>query len=265
MSFNDLEAQRSVSRTKNSGDNDSGNETIVELANSIKLLKREFSKIGSSRDNKLLRAYIDGDIIPTTLTNCKKIEEIDEIKNGLSERNKRLYYEQMKKEVHALINSFKKAKIDKPIFERSHTLRNVEEQNSYHNHYVSINPDGNGTTTPLLQKQKQVQIPQQLIDEEELSYQSIIQQERSQEISNIRNKVTEVNIIFKQLSNLVKEQETNIDTIDNNVTNLTNNLQISNKQLNKADEHQREKNRCSMIFLVVLIVIVLIVVLAILG
>ncbi|EDO15232.1 hypothetical protein Kpol_1029p5 [Vanderwaltozyma polyspora DSM 70294] len=264
MSFNDLESQVKIPTSENYND---VNQKIITLVESLKLLKRDCSKIGTSTDSIEVRQKIETELIPKTLILTKSIEEIDLSNN---DRTSRMFL-QIKEDLQLTINNYRKNKSESPLIQKSNNnVVLVEEADNNGNSYISMNLHTNQESDPLLpQRQKQLSLQQtddqQLIDEAELSYQSIIQQERSQEISKIKGKVTEVNAIFKQLSTLVKEQGTNIDSIDNNISSLTRNLQASNKQLDKANENQRSKNKCSMVVLIILIVIVLIIILGILS
>ncbi|CCE61969.1 hypothetical protein TPHA_0B02970 [Tetrapisispora phaffii CBS 4417] len=287
MSFIDIESQkvtgdRPDERISN-GDIEAqtNNSQVVELVNMIKLLKREVNKIGSPNDNIQVRNKIDQHLIPELHKKKEFIAKLLEnsIGNGNGEyssvdanyRTIKLYREQISSDLEGLLKQFEMLKLKNPL--KTNTNVNVKHSLNIYNNAGDNDPNNLATLAteqiPDLQQQEQKQVSllaqserQLLLNEDELSYQSIIQQERGEEINKIRNKVGEVNTIFKQLSELVTEQSDQIDSIDNNINSLSDNLQVSNKALNKAEESQRKKNRCGFVVLVVLLIISSIILLA---
>ena len=62
---------------------------------------------------------------------------------------------------------------------------------------------------------------------------------RSVEISKIAKSITELNLVFKDLANLVVEQGTILDRIDYNIENVQTATREANKELLKAEETQK--------------------------
>ena len=131
-------------------------------------------------------------------------------------------------------------------------------------HSSLLNKDQGGATA-----QMQTQLPQQsygsatanALDQEELDFHTIIEQDREAQISRIHGAVSEVNAIFHQLGSLIQEQGAQVETIDDNIQEFAGNTQRANEQLKKADENQRKRNKCGLVTLVVVSVVLLTIIL----
>lgn len=82
-----------------------------------------------------------------------------------------------------------------------------------------------------------------VINNEELAYHTQMVNEREEEIQNIQSSINELNIIFKDLDQLVVEQGFVVDNIENNLSNYNQNVQGANRELTKADRYQRKSWR----------------------
>lgn len=76
--------------------------------------------------------------------------------------------------------------------------------------------------------------------------------EREREIKNIERGITELNEIFRDLGSIVNEQQGMLDNIESNILNTTENVGGANRELNKANEHQKNKRR-SMFFIMLIL------------
>lgn len=283
MSFFDVEAQSTRTPTKKEDASKKVMNTVAdlidELAEQLKLLKRECSKIGSRRDSVEVRSHIETELVP----NCNSIR--DKAEEQIWSSNEEI------REGSKLSNDFKMLKIELQQLEREYTdekmkniIRNQRGDKKGVSELVRRDPDSGYVSiqvdeqTPLLlQEGQREQSPQQLqqhqlaeiqedsVNQDELDFNSIIQRERSQQITRIHSAVQEVNAIFHQLGTLVNEQGEQVDSIDGNIGHLSNNMQKASEELNRADEHQRQRNRCGLITLVIMVVVVLIAILAVLS
>jgi len=62
---------------------------------------------------------------------------------------------------------------------------------------------------------------------------------RTQEINKIAKSISELNVVFKELANLVVEQGTILDRIDYNMENVVKDTKEANTELKKAEETQK--------------------------
>lgn len=115
-------------------------------------------------------------------------------------------------------------------------------------------------------QQISVQEPSQdQIDETELQYHLMLTQERNQNINQINEGILEINSIFKDLGELVNQQGEQLDTVEDNILQLSGNTQQAERELTKAHEYQKKKSKWSCILLFALCIFVLVIVLAVLS
>lgn len=232
---------------------------LISLERNIQLLKRKIRLIGSNKDSIKLRDELEKNVIPEIQRLTKKLEDLTPLEmqdkfirdfEALSAQYKSVKSEYESK---AMQYSLEKHDVIAPesVYESMPIQEDLERQREV------------SEETPLLYQPLQKQEP--AVSQDELDFHTIIQQERSQDITKIHTAVQEVNAIFKQLGTLVQEQGEQVDSIGENVTGLSNNLQTASKELNRANEYQRKKNRCGTIALVAIIMITLIALLAILS
>lgn len=115
------------------------------------------------------------------------------------------------------------------------------------------------------QPQQQQQIQEEQINETELQYHMLLTEERNQEINQINEGILEINTIFKDLGELVHQQGDQLDTIEENVLQLSGHTQQAQTELVKANEYQRKKGKWSCIIFVALCIVVLVIVLAVIS
>lgn len=128
---------------------------------------------------------------------------------------------------------------------------------------------GNYTeSSPLLsqnenarQAQLQIQEEQDVIEQTELQYHMLLTEERNRQIEQVAEGIREVNSIFKDLGELVNQQGEQLDTVEENVLQMSGNAHEASRELNKAHEYQKRKSKWSCILLVALCVFVLVMVL----
>lgn len=127
--------------------------------------------------------------------------------------------------------------------------------------------------TPLMdnehgKNEQQVAVQEQTqdqIDETELQYHLMLTQERNENINQINEGILEINSIFKDLGELVNQQGEQLDTVEDNILQLSGNTQQAERELMKAHEYQKKKSKWSCILLFALCIFVLVIVLAVLS
>lgn len=113
-----------------------------------------------------------------------------------------------------------------------------------------------------LQQQQQHQVLD-VVNQDDVDFQTTLVTEREADIRGIEQGITEINSIFKDLGTLVNEQGAQIDTVEENISNLATNSENAAKQLNQANEYQKKRRNwscCVLTFLVVVLTIILLVV-----
>ncbi|CCD25398.1 SNAP receptor PEP12 NDAI_0F00790 [Naumovozyma dairenensis CBS 421] len=105
----------------------------------------------------------------------------------------------------------------------------------------------------LLPKQKnRIVIEREPINNEEFTYQQNLIEQRNREITNIEQDITELNEIFKDLSNVVQQQGLMVDNIESNIYSFSDNTQMASQQLNKARKYQRHGTKWCLYLLIAL-------------
>lgn len=106
---------------------------------------------------------------------------------------------------------------------------------------------------------------QEQINSTDLQYHVLLTEERNQAIDEVANGITEINTIFRDLGQLVRNQGDQLDSMENNVLQISDNTRMADQELVKANEYQKRKLKWSCILLVALLVIILIIVLAVVS
>ncbi|CAI4064174.1 hypothetical protein N7582_002601 [Saccharomyces uvarum] len=289
MSFFDIEAQTSKGKSQPEPQSSTNQKTrelsdlIEAFAEQSRILEKECTKIGSKRDSKELRYMIETELIPNCTSVRDKIEgNIAIHPNGKLSgdfRNLKTKYQSLQQSYNQRKNLYSLKPTVQPAtprgrndaYPRTEAIRQDPESN-----YISIKVN---EQTPLLHEEEQHQLQlqeeqeqeqeqqkqQQGLSQEDLDFQTIIHQERSQQIGRIHTAVQEVNAIFHQLGSLVKEQGEQVTDIDENISHLHDNMQNANKQLTRADQHQRQRNKCGKVTLIIVIVVCMVVLLAVIS
>ena len=95
---------------------------------------------------------------------------------------------------------------------------------------------------------------QNMVVQNELANQQRLREFR--EMSQMMNTVQE---LFRDLGTLIMEQGTMLDRIDGNIMEAINEIDEGNRQLEKAEEHQKKGNKCFYWYLIAVVVAILIV------
>ena len=86
---------------------------------------------------------------------------------------------------------------------------------------------------------------------------------REREINEIVRSISDLNLVFKELAQMVSEQGSVIDRIDYNVEHTQIKVKDGLEQLKKAERYQRKNRKMKCIFILAVIVVVLLIALAI--
>ncbi|PHH87097.1 hypothetical protein CDD83_9320 [Cordyceps sp. RAO-2017] len=121
---------------------------------------------------------------------------------------------------------------------------------------------GGSAGEPLDQLQQQQQLPQ-LASQNEVDFQEALIVEREEEIRNIEQGVGDLNVLFRQVAQIVDEQEVGIRTIADNVENVHDDTRQADVETRQAARYQKAARNKSCCLLLILAVILTIVILAI--
>lgn len=273
MSFNDLEAAESPKYTdfpEFEGLSQTIENILYNINNSqLSSLKKYLSQFdsNSSEDKKKLVSKISNLITKTTLSfknandnatklntylnNCERNGEDDDTLQYLRQKEKILI-----NLITSSINQFQKHQKKFESIERlaKESATAVVEESSTNAIANPNNPD-----TGL---QHSIQITYEPVNAEELEEQSLLVQEREREIHQISQDITEINDIFLNLHELVNEQQTQIDSIEDNILSYSDDTRGATVELRRAERYQKRSSGrmmcCLAILLGVLAMIILI-------
>uniref|UniRef100_A0A0K3CGS8 FGENESH: predicted gene_9.106 protein n=1 Tax=Rhodotorula toruloides TaxID=5286 RepID=A0A0K3CGS8_RHOTO len=105
---------------------------------------------------------------------------------------------------------------------------------------------------------------QQQISDADADFQEQLIQEREGEIAQIEQGITELNQIFKDLGQIVGEQQSMIDNIETNVISVARDTRGASDQLTQAHAYQRKAGRRMFCLLLVFLLVLTTVLLAVL-
>ena len=121
--------------------------------------------------------------------------------------------------------------------------------------------DPSSPGAPLEQLQQQQQLQQsQLADQGEVDFQEALIIEREEEIRNIEQGVGDLNVLFRQVAQIVGEQGEQLDSIQDNVENTrmdTRQADVENRQAARYQKAARNKGCCLLLIMAVILTIVL--------
>lgn len=261
MSFFDEESQQQKGKNLTVERNfqlDDLTENIEELAHLINRMKRILDTADNIDDEQFTKVLDEADTLEDAVQ-----RKLLASRGSIYDKMKR-DFGSLKDDLRTIQNQWRRIQTLKSRKSAKTVVASTSVTSSGDVGYVSINVD---EETPLkAQSQVQMQIQKQqstndMAVQQELDYQTIIETERHEDITRIHDAVGEVNAIFKQLGTLVSEQGEQIDTIEANIGGLRDDAEAAHTQLERAEQHQRSKSRCSLWFLMILFVILLFVLL----
>ncbi|KAH6997134.1 t-SNARE [Ilyonectria destructans] len=112
---------------------------------------------------------------------------------------------------------------------------------------------------PLEQLQQQQELSQ-LAAQGEVDFQEALIIEREEEIRNIEQGVGDLNVLFRQVAQIVSEQGESLDSIADNVHNIrddTRQADVENRQAARYQKAARNKSCCLLLILAVILTIVI--------
>lgn len=150
-------------------------------------------------------------------------------------------------------------------FQSSITCRLKRQQATNSNKKNSASNSNHTEATPLLsQQQQQVQVLEHL-DPTALDIHSSIVTDREAEILEIQRGTCEINSIFQDLGVLVSEQGQQLDTVEDNIADLAQNIENAGRQLMRAENYQKSRGKWTCIALLILLALTTLVALSVIS
>lgn len=131
------------------------------------------------------------------------------------------------------------------------STKNAEGANNIwgSDNYGGVTLDGHQQQTQILD----------VVRQDDIDFQQSLIREREAEIQNIQQGISEINSIFKDLGTLVTQQGEQVDSFEDNITDIAGNTRNAVDELLAANEYQRKRRNWSMCVLIVLIVVLVLI------
>lgn len=266
MSFQDLEAGRSVGFRRGGGKQDPTQAVasgIFQINTAVSTFQRLVNTLGTPKDTPELREKLHktrlhiGQLVKDTSAKLKQASETDH--HTEVSANKKITDAKLAKDFQAVLKEFQKAQ--RVAAERETAYSPFVPQkvppSSYAESEIDERSDKHPEQRALLVESRRQEV---LLLDNEISFNEAIIDERDQGIEEIQNQIGEVNEIFKDLAVLVHEQGAMIDDIGSHVENAHAATAQGKSQLVKASKTQKSNSSLTCLLLVIFAIVLLIVI-----
>lgn len=232
---------------------------LQSLLSSNRRLANDVNVLGTKKDTPRLRERVHSSM-EKTRDLCREIGDGVKRLQGWNKLTKQQKYEQTKvsSDFQAALQEFQG--LQKKALEKEKAsvtaARAAHESESGH-------AFGQADNAPLEQQQQQQQQLSQLAPQDEVDFQEALIIEREEEIRNIEQGVGDLNVLFRQVAQIVDEQEVGIRTIADNVENVHQDTRQADVETRQAARYQKAARNKSCCLLLILAVILTIIILAI--
>jgi t-SNARE complex subunit (syntaxin) len=226
---------------------------LQSLLSGNRKLSNDVAILGTKRDTPRLRERVHGSL-EKTRDLCKEIGDGIKKLQTWEDLSKQQKYEQTK-----VSSDFQAALEDFQGLQRSALEKqraSVSAARAAHDSEIGQGDDASGAQLQQLQQQEF----SQLAPQDEVDFQEALIIEREEEIRNIEQGVGDLNVLFRQVAQIVTEQGEQLGTIEESVQNVrtdTRQADIENRQAARYQKAARNKSCCLLLILAVILTIVL--------
>lgn len=229
--------------------------TLFHLQGNNSKLKTEIGRLGTRQDNPRLRERVQA-LLDESRDQFKEVGEgVKKLQTwGDGDVTPTQKYSQQKiaREFAANLKEFQglqRTALDKQRASVSAAKAALDDAQS---------PSATGDQAELAQLQQQEQ--EHLPAQDEVDFQDALIQEREEEIRHIEEGVGDLNVLFRQVAQIVSEQGEQLETIEGNAVNVRDDTRGADYELRSAARYQknaRSKACCLLMILAVIMTIVL--------
>ncbi|KAI1431955.1 t-SNARE [Xylaria sp. CBS 124048] len=234
------------------------NNQLFHLQGNISKLRSDIGLLGTKRDNPRLRERVSTVLEESTLQFKDVGEGIKKIQ-GWDDVTPTQKYSQQK-----LSREFKAALADFQSLQRT-AIEKQRASVSAARVALDQNPTGEAGASHLDGGQLQLQQQQEqlhLAPQDEVDFQDALIAEREDEIRHIEEGVSDLNVLFQQVAQIVSEQGEQLQTIEDNAVNVRDDTRGADYELRSAARYQKNARSKACCLLLVLAVIMTVVLLA---
>ncbi|KAI9828563.1 MAG: hypothetical protein M1819_006555 [Sarea resinae] len=232
---------------------------LFSLTSNIGRLSNQIALLGTKRDTDRVRERVH-DLLEETRDGFKDVGEGIKRVQAWEDVSPTQKYTQtrLSREFQTSLTEFQT--IQKQALEKQRAARSsaLDEQQGPTSPSSAHHPSVAGGQQQQLQEQEQLRLAPQ----DEVDFQDSLIVERESEIRNIEQSVGELNELFRDVAHIVSEQGAQLDIIDDNVQNVTDDTQTADVELRRASRYQKNARSKACCLLLVLAVILIVVVLA---
>ena len=226
---------------------------LQSLLSSNRKLANDVSILGTKRDTPRLRERVHHSM-EKTRDICKEIGDGVKKLQTWEDLSKQQKYEQTKvsSDFQAALQEFQG--LQRTALEKQRASVSAARAAQDSEPGQADNSSGN-----QLQQLQQQELSQ-LAPQDEVDFQEALIIEREEEIRNIEQGVGDLNVLFRQVAQIVSEQGEQLGTIEDNVENVrtdTRQADIENRQAARYQKAARNKSCCLLLILAVILTIVL--------
>ncbi|KAI8668814.1 T-SNARE coiled-coil-like proteiny domain-containing protein [Fusarium keratoplasticum] len=227
---------------------------LQSLLNSNRKLANDVNVLGTKKDTPRLRERVHNSM-EKTREMCREIGEGVKRLQTWDDLTKQQKYEQTKvsSDFQAALQEFQGLQRRALEKERASVTAARAAQEA------EPGQAGAPSDTQLEQLQQQQQISQ-LAQQDEVDFQEALIIEREEEIRNIEQGVGDLNVLFRQVAQIVDEQGEQLGSIADNVENIrddTRQADVENRQAARYQKAARNKSCCLLLILAVIMTIVI--------
>ncbi|KAL9949257.1 hypothetical protein D7B24_005608 [Verticillium nonalfalfae] len=261
MSFDQLSSLESGSgRRGNYTDDPEFKQLQSELMNKLHSLRRNISKLssdidllGTKRDTPRVRERVH-ELLEKSRELCKDIGQGVKKLQTWEDLTKQQKYDQSRvsTDFQNALQEFQE--VQRRALEKERA--SVTAARAAHDD----NADGSGAPQEGQLEQQQQQELVRLASQDEVDFQEALIIEREDEIRNIEQGVGDLNVLFRQVAQIVGEQGEQLTSIEDNIVNVRDDTHGAQVELAQASRHQkaaRNKGCCLMLILSIILLIVL--------
>ncbi|KAJ5113392.1 hypothetical protein N7456_001926 [Penicillium angulare] len=232
-------------------------EQLESLSQSMNDMRRQISLINTKRDNPRLRERID-DLRAKSMAAFKAAgEEIKKIEKW-EDINKNQRYTQNK-----LADQFKAHGTEFQTILRTDVDRRQASSVALRSSVEGVEQPNDDTHFQL--QEQQLEQPQ-LANQDEVEFQTLLIEQREREIRNIEEGMTNISGLMGQVHDLVIQQGSNVDNIEQNIQDTTSDTRGANTELRSASRYQKNaRNKACCLFVILAIILAIIVLAVVLG
>ncbi|GAP88667.1 putative snare domain-containing protein [Rosellinia necatrix] len=232
---------------------------VFHLQGNISKLRTDISLLGTKRDNPRLRERVSAVLEESTVQFKEVGEGIKKIQAWSDVTPTQKYSQQkLSREFKAALAEFQS--LQRTALEKQRA--SVSAAKSALDHETAgdagASGDHQGEQLQLQQQQEQVHLAAQ----DEVDFQDALINEREEEIRHIEEGVSDLNVLFQQVAQIVSEQGEQLQTIEGNAVNVRDDTRGADQELRSAARYQKNARSKACCLLLVLVVIMTIVLLA---